>query len=155
MIVASTPMVNWVFIFGILWGLYSCAVLVQISTLGDKKMYIWRLFYLWNFLSTLCKYIAKQRGRERKMLLSNFRWHDDKKPVQFSWLSPNWHELWKQEKCLSLAPPLLKDTMSLVGHQINPIDVNFHFKKVFDKNSAAKIWSKQNKGLESTLPHAN
>ena len=48
--------------------------------------------------------------------------------------------------------------MSLVGCQINPIDVNFHFQKrleIFDKNSAAKIWSKKDKGVESALPHAN
>ena len=38
--------------------------------------------------------------------------------------------------------------MSLVGCQINPIDVNFHLQKsleIFDKNSAAKIWSKKDK----------
>ena len=43
-------------------------------------------------------------------------------------LNPNWHELWKQEKCSSLAPPrgaFLSDSMSLSGCQINPIDVNF------------------------------
>ena len=36
--------------------------------------------------------------------------------------------------------------MSLVGCQINPIDVNFHIQKsleIFDKNSADKIWSKK------------
>ena len=32
----------------------------------------------------------------------------------------HWHELWKQEKCSSLAQP------SLAGFQINPIDVNFN-----------------------------
>ena len=48
--------------------------------------------------------------------------------------------------------------MSLGGRQINPIDVNFHLQKsleIFDKNSADKILSKKNKGVESALPHAN
>ena len=48
--------------------------------------------------------------------------------------------------------------MSFSGRQINPIDVNFHLQKsleIFDKNSADKIWSKRDKGLESTLPHAS
>ena len=48
--------------------------------------------------------------------------------------------------------------MSLAGHQINPIAVNFYLKKsleIFDKNSADKIWSKNNKGVESALPRAN
>ena len=48
--------------------------------------------------------------------------------------------------------------MSLAGCQINPIDVNFHLQKsleIFDKNSADKIWSKKDKGVESALPHAN
>ena len=48
--------------------------------------------------------------------------------------------------------------MSLTGCQINPIDVNFHLQKslkIFDKNSAGKIWSKKDKGVESALPHAN
>ena len=45
--------------------------------------------------------------------------------------------------------------MSLAGCQINPIDVNFHLQKSFDKNSADKIWSKKDKGVESALSHAN
>ena len=48
--------------------------------------------------------------------------------------------------------------MSLVGHLINPIDVNFDLQKsleISDKNSAGKIWSKKDKGVESALPHAN
>ena len=48
--------------------------------------------------------------------------------------------------------------MSLAGCQINPIDVNFHLQKsleIFDKNSADKIWSKKDEGVESALPHAN
>ena len=48
--------------------------------------------------------------------------------------------------------------MSLSGCQINLIDVNFHLQKsleIFDKNSADKIWSKKDKGVESSLPHAN
>ena len=47
--------------------------------------------------------------------------------------------------------------MSLAGCQINPIDVNFQLQKrleIFDKNSADKIWSRKNKGVESALPHA-
>ena len=48
--------------------------------------------------------------------------------------------------------------MSLAGCQINLIDVNFHLQKsseIFDKNSAGKIWSKKDKGVESVLPHVN
>ena len=48
--------------------------------------------------------------------------------------------------------------MSLAGSQINPIDVNFHLQKsleTFAKNSADKIWSKKDKGVESAFPHAN
>ena len=49
--------------------------------------------------------------------------------------------------------------MSLAGCQINPIDVNFYlqiFLEISDKNSADKIWSKKDKGVESSaLPHAN
>ena len=48
--------------------------------------------------------------------------------------------------------------MSLAGCQINLIDVNFHLQKSLDisgKNSAGKIWSKKDKGVESALPHAN
>ena len=35
---------------------------------------------------------------------------------------------------------------------------DFHLQKsleIFDKNSADKIWSKNDKGLKSALPHAN
>jgi hypothetical protein len=45
--------------------------------------------------------------------------------------------------------------MSLAPCQINPIDVNFHIQKVFEKKSADKIWSKKDKGIESALPRAN
>ena len=48
--------------------------------------------------------------------------------------------------------------MSLAGCQIIPIDLNFHLQKcmeIFDKNLADKILSKNNKGVESALPHAN
>ena len=48
--------------------------------------------------------------------------------------------------------------MSLAGCQINPIDVNFHLQKsleLFDKDSADKIKSKKDKGVQSALPHAN
>ena len=41
--------------------------------------------------------------------------------------------------------------MSLTGCQINPIDVNFHLQKsleIFDKNSACKIWSKNDKEIK-------
>ena len=46
----------------------------------------------------------------------------------------------------------------MAGCQINAIDVNFHLKsnlEIFDKNSAVKIWSKEDEGLDSALPHAN
>ena len=46
----------------------------------------------------------------------------------------------------------------MAGCQIKPIDVNIHLQKsleIFDKNSAVKIWSKKDKGVESALPHAN
>ena len=52
----------------------------------------------------------------------------------------------------------LKDSISLAGCQINPIDVNFQLQKrleIFDNNSADKIWSKKDKGVESALPHGN
>ena len=42
--------------------------------------------------------------------------------------------------------------MSLEGCQINPIDINFHLQKSlesFDKNSADKISSKKDNGVES------
>ena len=48
--------------------------------------------------------------------------------------------------------------MSLAGHLIDKIDVNFHPQKsleMSDKYSAGKIWSKKDKGVESALPHAN
>ena len=48
--------------------------------------------------------------------------------------------------------------MSLAENEINLIDVNFHLQillEIFDKNSADKIWSKKDKGVESDLPHAN
>ena len=48
--------------------------------------------------------------------------------------------------------------MSLAGCQINPIGVNFHLQnslEISDKNSANKIWSKKDKGVENALHHAN
>ena len=48
--------------------------------------------------------------------------------------------------------------MSLTGCQINLIGVNFHLQKsseIFDNNSADKIWSKKDKGVEIALPEAN
>ena len=48
--------------------------------------------------------------------------------------------------------------MSCAQCQINSIDVNFDLQKsleIFDKNSADKICSKKDKGVESALPHAN
>ena len=68
-------------------------------------------------------------------------------------LNQHWHELWKQEKCPSLAPPrgFFFDSMSLAGFQINPVDVNFHLQKsleFFDKKSAVKIWSRSKKDKE-------
>ena len=36
--------------------------------------------------------------------------------------------------------------------------INFHLQKsleIFDENSADKIWSKKDKGVEIALPHAN
>ena len=48
--------------------------------------------------------------------------------------------------------------MILGGHQINLIDVNFHLQKsmeIFGKNSADKILCKNDKGVESVIPHAN
>ena len=41
--------------------------------------------------------------------------------------------------------------MSLTGCQINPIDVNFHLQKsleIFEKNSAVKIWSKNDQEIK-------
>ena len=48
--------------------------------------------------------------------------------------------------------------MSLIGCQINPIDVNFYLQKsleIFDKNSAAENLIQKGQGVESALPHAN
>ena len=48
--------------------------------------------------------------------------------------------------------------MSLPGCQIILIDLNFHLQKcleIFDKNSPYKIQSKNYKGGNSALPHAN
>ena len=48
--------------------------------------------------------------------------------------------------------------MSLAGCQIIPIDLNLYLQEcfeIFDKNSAAKIQSKNYKGGKSALPHAN
>ena len=42
--------------------------------------------------------------------------------------------------------------------QINLIGVNFHIQKsleTLDKNSANKIWSKKDNGMENALHHAN
>ena len=53
---------------------------------------------------------------------------------------------------------VLLDSMSLAGCQINAIDFNFQLQnslEIFDKNSADKIWSKKDKGVERALPHAN
>ena len=52
----------------------------------------------------------------------------------------------------------LLDSMCLSGCQINPVDVNFHFQKSlenFGRNSADKVWSNKDKGVESALPHEN
>ena len=48
--------------------------------------------------------------------------------------------------------------MSLAEGQINLIDVNSHLQKsleIFDKNSADKIWSKKDKEIKVSSPHAN
>ena len=48
----------------------------------------------------------------------------------------------------------LKDSISLAGCQINPIDVNFHLQKnleFFYKKSADKIWSKKDMGKVPNL----
>ena len=51
-----------------------------------------------------------------------------------------------------------KDSMSLAGCQIIPIDLNFHLQKcleVLNKNSVDKTHSKNYKLGKSTLTHAN
>ena len=48
--------------------------------------------------------------------------------------------------------------MSLAGYHIDLIDVNFYLQKsleIFGKNSADKVWSKKDRGVESAFPHAN
>ena len=68
--------------------------------------------------------------------------------------NPNWHELWKTEKCLSLAPPrgiFHKTRWACQG-------VKLTYKKnieCFGKNSTDKVWSEKDKVVESALPHAN
>ena len=52
----------------------------------------------------------------------------------------------------------LKDSMSLAECQINPIYVNFQLQKsleIFDKNSADKIGSKNDKEIKVSSSHAN
>ena len=69
-------------------------------------------------------------------------------------LNPNWHELWKQEKCSYLAQPrgtFYKTQWASKCVKLNPIDFNFHFQKsleIFDKNSADEIWSKNPKEIK-------
>ena len=57
----------------------------------------------------------------------------------FIWtlVNPNWHELWKQEKCSSLAPPRGIFYKIQWACQFLP--------QFFDKNSADKIWFKKDK----------
>ena len=63
-------------------------------------------------------------------------------------VNPDWHELWKQEKCSSLATPrgiFYSAQWAWRGCQINKIGFNFHLQKsleIFDECSADKIWSK-------------
>ena len=48
--------------------------------------------------------------------------------------------------------------MSLIGCQVNPIDVNFYLQKsleIFNKHSAAKNLNQKRQEVESALPHAN
>ena len=65
-------------------------------------------------------------------------------------LTPHWHELWKQEEWSFLVPPRFIFYKSQWACQINPIDVNFHLQKsleIFDDNSADKIKSNKDKGI--------
>ena len=73
--------------------------------------------------------------------------------------TPNWHDLWKKEKCSSLAPPMgmfyvLLDSMSFTGCQINPIDVNFHLQKCLIKIQLIKS-DQKGQGDKNITPHAN
>ena len=69
-------------------------------------------------------------------------------------VNPNWHELWKQGKCLSLAPPrsiFYKTKWAWYGVKLTLIDVNVHILRsldIFDENSGDKIWSKKDKGIK-------
>ena len=79
------------------------------------------------------------------------------KVIHMEILNPNWHELWKEEKCSSFAPPWSKfyKTQWASNYpnwsQFSPPKMFRNFEKI----SADKIQSKNYKGGKSTLPHAN
>ena len=67
-------------------------------------------------------------------------------------LNPHWHELWKQEKCSSLAPHrgiFLKTQWAWQGVKLTRLMSIFtSVWEIFDRNSADKIWSKKDKEIK-------
>ena len=67
------------------------------------------------------------------------------------WLNPNWHELWKQEKCSTLAPPrgiFYKTQWAWQGVKLTRLMSIFTSKKVWKfliKIQLPKIWFKKDK----------
>ena len=66
---------------------------------------------------------------------------------------PHWHELWKQEKCSSLAPPrgiLCKTQWAWQDVKLHRL-MTFFTSKHVDKYSAEKIWSIKDKEIKVSL----
>ena len=94
-------------------------------------------FYIWYILTTLVE-ILSEKQRVANSLLQ----------FQLNIICP--HDLWRKEKCSSLAPPrgsfYKTQLFSYTGCQINPINMNFHIHtslEFFYKNSADKTKSKK------------
>ena len=77
------------------------------------------------------------------------------------WLNPNWHELWRQEKCSSLSPPrgiLYKTHWAWHSVKLTRLMSIFTSQKsleIFDKKFSWQILIQKGQGVESALPHAN
>ena len=68
-------------------------------------------------------------------------------------LNPNWHELWKQEKCSSLEPPMGIFCKTWQGVELTRLMSIFTSKKVWKfliKIQLPKIWSKRTRGGNCT-----
>ena len=121
--------------------------------------FIWENYAYPDNLSMLGQVSGYRRSREN---YSSFHvlywWIDFEKFVNVMLFNPNWHELWKYEKCSYLALSRSKFYKTHWAWQGVSIELNFHLHscfEIFDKNSADKIQSKNYKGGKYTLPHAN